>query len=132
MATTTTPPLMVVCSGASSITTAVMLPPQGPKAALVQQDVFLPPPLMPRDTRGVVGLTTVPQQLLQSLMPFQAYANYAMVPLQVHFSFRVKPPTYLSRYLGVYTRNTFNGCFFHCFNRGSFVLFSCHPGTPAM
>ena len=55
---------------------------------------------MPWDTKGVGGLTTVPQQLPQSQMPFQAYANYFMGSLQVSFSFRVEPPTNLSIYVG--------------------------------
>ena len=76
-------------------------PTQGPPAASAQQDVVLLPLLMPWDTRGVVGLTTVPQQLPQSQMPFQAYANYDVGPLEVSFLFRVEPPTNLSMYVGV-------------------------------
>ena len=76
--TTTTLPLMVVCSGASSITVTVTM-----SGALVQHDVVLPTLLLPRDTRGVVGLATVLQQLPQSQMPFQAFANYAMGHPQV-------------------------------------------------
>ena len=41
----------------------------------------------------LVGLTTVPQQYQpQSQMPSKAYANYAIGPPQVSFSFRVEPP----------------------------------------
>ena len=60
-----------------------------PAAALGLQDVDLPPLLLQRVTRDVVGLATVLQQLPQSQVPFQAYANYAMGPLQVSFFFRV-------------------------------------------
>ena len=67
-----------------------MAPPWGPPAALVQQKVIAQPLLMAHDTRGVVGLTTVAQQLPQSEMPFQAYANYAMGPPLVRFSIRVE------------------------------------------
>ena len=58
-----------------------------------QHDVVLPWPLIPRNSGGVVGLATVLQQQPQSQMPFQAYANYALGPLQVHSFFRVEPPT---------------------------------------
>ena len=52
-----------------------------------QCDVVLPPPLMPRCSGGVIGLATVSQQQPPSLMPLQAYANYAMGSPQVGFSF---------------------------------------------
>ena len=91
--TTTAPPLMVVCSSASSVTTVGYDCPQGPIAASAQQNEVLPPPLVSRDTRIVVGLTTVLQQVPQSQRPSQDYANYAMGPPQVSFSFRVEPLT---------------------------------------
>ena len=72
----------------------------GPPAALGQQDVVLPPVLIPRDTRGVVGLATVQQQPPQSQMSFQAYVNYAMGLPQVSFLFRVEPPTSFSINVG--------------------------------
>ena len=53
----------------------------GLPALLGQDDVVLL--LMLRDTGGVVSLATVLQHQPQSKMPSQAYANYAMVPLQV-------------------------------------------------
>ena len=62
---------------------------------LGQHYVVLPPPLMPRDTKGVVCLTTVLQQQPQSQMPPQGCSNCAMGHLQVIFSFRVEPPTNL-------------------------------------
>ena len=37
----------------------------------------------------------VPQQQHLSQMPLQTYANYAMGPPQIGFSFRVEPPTIL-------------------------------------
>ena len=58
-----------------------------------QHDVVLPPLLTPRHSGGVVGLDTVPQQQPPSQISLQDHANYAMVPLQVGFPFRVKPPT---------------------------------------
>ena len=59
-----------------------------------QHYVVLPSQLIPRDTvRDSVGLTNMPQQQSQSQMPSQAYANYAMGPLQASFSFRVESPT---------------------------------------
>ena len=68
---------------------------QGQLATSCQYDVVLLPLLMLRETGCVVGLTTGLQQQPQSQIPPWAYANYAIGPLQVSFSFRVKPPTYL-------------------------------------
>ena len=65
----------------------------------VQHDVVLPSLLTPRHSGGVAGLDTVPQQQPPSQMPLQAYANYAMGPPQVGFSFRVEPPTVLYCYM---------------------------------
>ena len=64
----------------------------GLPATLGQHDLVLLQPLMQRDTRSVVGLTNVPQQQPQSQIPPQAYANYAMVPPQMSFLFRVSLP----------------------------------------
>ena len=62
-------------------------------AMLDQYGVALLTPLTLRDSGGVVGLATVLQQQPQSWMPPQAYANHAMGPPQVGFSFRVEPST---------------------------------------
>ena len=54
-----------------------------------QCDVVLQPQLILKGTmRGSTGL--MPLQQPQSQMPSQAYASYAMCPLQVNFSFRVE------------------------------------------
>ena len=81
----------VVCSGTSFLLMAVTMAPflMGLQAMLGQHDVILPPLLILRDSGGVVGLTPVTQQQPQPQMPLQAYANYAMGPPQVSFSFRV-------------------------------------------
>ena len=51
----------------------------GLSAAMGQNDVVLPPPLILMETvRGVVHFATVPQQQPQSQMPYQAYASYAV------------------------------------------------------
>ena len=65
----------------------------GHPAVLGQCDVVLLPPLTLWCPGGVIGLASVPQQQLLSLMPLQAYANYAMGSPQVGFFFRVEPPT---------------------------------------
>ena len=64
-----------------------------------KHDVVLLPPLTPRHCGGVVGLVTLPQQEPPSQMLLQAYANYAMGPPHVGFSFRVEPPTVLYFYM---------------------------------
>ena len=92
MAMTTTPPVTVVSSGLSSVLLVTMT---GFPATLDQHEVVLPPPLMPRGSGGVIGLASVPQQQLPSLMPLLAYANCAMVSQQVGFFFRGEPPTIL-------------------------------------
>ena len=94
-AMTTTPPVTVVCSSMSSLLSAVTMAPSvmGLPVTSVQHDVVLPPLLTLRNSKGVVSLATVPQQQPQSQMPVQAYANYAMGPPQVCFSFRVEPST---------------------------------------
>ena len=63
-ATTTTPPVAVVSSGTFSLLMNVTMAPtlMGLPATLGQNDVGLPPLLILRDTRGVVGLATVPLQ----------------------------------------------------------------------
>ena len=87
------------------LTTTVMLAPTSVgHITLGQQNVDLPPQLIPRHTmKGSAGLTNVPQQCQpQSQMASQAYANYAMGALQVSFSFRVEPPVISCRPLGVW------------------------------
>ena len=64
-----------------------------------QHDVNLPPLLTPRHSEGVFGLGNVPQQQPPSKMPPQAYANYAMGPTWIGFSFRAEPPTVLNIYM---------------------------------
>ena len=78
-ATTTTPPVTVVCSCTLSLLITVTMAPalMGLPATSGQHYVIVPPPLILRGTRGVVGLATVPQQQPQSWMPLQAHANYA-------------------------------------------------------
>ena len=58
-------------------------PLMGLPAILGQCDVVLPPPLTLRCPGGVIGLASVPQQQPPSLMPLQAYANYAIGSQQV-------------------------------------------------
>ena len=96
MAMNTTPPVTVVSSGLSSISSVTMAPSlMGLPATLGQHEVVLPPPLMLRCSGGVIGLASVPQQQLPSLMPLLAYANYTMGSPLVGFFFRVEPPTVL-------------------------------------
>ena len=79
MAMTTTPLVTVVSSGMSSLSSVTMAPSlMGLPTTLGQHDVVLPSPLTPRCSGGVIGLASVPQQQPPSLMPLQAYANYAM------------------------------------------------------
>ena len=91
--TTTSPTqhVTVVCSRASPIAMTIT------KALISvglatswEQVVILPPKLILRDTiMGSVGLATESQQQQpQSQMLSQAYANYAMGPLQVSFLFQ--------------------------------------------
>ena len=78
---TTTTPLLTVHSTASSVTTAVMMAHSGP----THTSSFCSPGCGYTTTTdasghmGVICLTTLPQKLPQSQMPFQAYAIYAMV-----------------------------------------------------
>ena len=96
MAMTSTPPVTMVSSQLSSISSVTMaLSLMGLPASLGQYEVFLPPPLMTRGSRGVTDLASVLQQQPPSLMPLLAYANYAMGSPQVGFFFRVEPPTIL-------------------------------------
>ena len=101
MALTTTALVSVVCSTTSSIlsTITMALSLMGLPTTSGKHDVVRPPSLTPRNSIGVVGLATMPKQQPQSLMPLQAYANYAMGPSQVGFSFRVEPPTILFLYV---------------------------------
>ena len=66
----------------------------GASAILGQCDVVLLPPLIPRCSGGVLGHPSVSQQQPPSLMPLQAYANYA-IGFLVGFIFRVEAPTVL-------------------------------------
>ena len=102
-ATTTTPPVTFVCCSTSSLTVTVTMAPtlMGLPVTLGQHDVDLLAPLMLRDTGSVVGLNTVLQQLPQSQVSCQAYANYAMDPLQVSFSSQIEPFTDLLIYVSV-------------------------------
>ena len=91
------PSVTAVCSKASPITmTITMAPTSVGLAVLDHHDVVLPPQLIPWDTmRDSVGLTTVlQQQQSQSEMPCQAYANYAMGPLQMNFLSQLSLPPY--------------------------------------
>ena len=95
IALTTIPPVTVVCSSTSSLLTTVTMAPSlmGLPVTSGQHNVVLPQPLTLRNNGGVIGLASVPQPQAQSQKPVQSYANYAMGPLQVGFSFRVEPPT---------------------------------------
>ena len=70
-------------------------------AALGQQNVILHPPLILMDTiSSVDGFTNMPQQQLQSEMPSDVYANYAVVLLWwVSFSELSLPPISLCCFL---------------------------------
>ena len=101
-ATTTTPPVTIVCSSTSSLSVVTMAPSlMGLQGTSGQYDVALPPLLTPRHSGSVVGLATVLQLQLQppSQLPLQAYANYAMGPPQVGFSFRVECPSFVFLYV---------------------------------
>ena len=111
--TTTTQPVTVVCSGSLLITTTVTLAPTSVGLTTSDEhDVVLLPKLIPRDpVRGSVGLITLPQQPQpKSQMPSQAYATYAVGPLQVCFSFRFEPPSSFFYYMLVYVM-VFAFCF---------------------
>ena len=100
MATTTTPLVMVVSSGLSSISSVTMAPSlMGLPATSGQHEVVLPPPLMLRCPGGVIGLASVPQQQPPSLVPFLAYANYAMGSPQIGFFSRVESPPFCILYI---------------------------------
>ena len=93
---TTTSSVTVVSSGMSSLSLVTMAPSLiGLPTTLSQHDVVLLPPMTPRCSGGVLGHASLPQQQPPSLMPLQAYANYAMGSPHVGFFFRVKPPTIL-------------------------------------
>ena len=97
----TTTHVTVVCSNTPSCLSAVTMAPSLMRlpAKSGQHNVVLPSLLTPKNSRGVVGLATVPQQQPQSQMPLQAYANYAMGPPQVGFSFRTEMPTFFVFYM---------------------------------
>ena len=109
-AMTTTPPVTVVHSSMSCLLSVVTMAPSlmGLSVISGQHDAVLLPTLTPRNPGGVVGPAIVLQQQPQSQMPLQAYANYAMGPPQVDFSFRVEHPTILFFYM-------FGGCSGVCF-----------------
>ena len=95
-AMTTTPPVIVVSSSMSSLLSMVTMAPSLMRLLVTSgQHDALPPLLTPRNFGGVVGLATVLQQQAKSQMPLQVYANYAMGPSWVGFSFRVECPTIL-------------------------------------
>ena len=88
--TTTTSPVTVVCSGALFITmTVVMAPTSVGQTSLGQYDVVLMPLLILRDIVGVLLASPLcpSNKKPQYQMPSQAYASYAMGPLQVSFLF---------------------------------------------
>ena len=129
-ATTTTPPVPVMWSGTLPLLMTVTIAPtmMGLPATLGQHDVVLLPLLMLRDTRDDAGLTTVPQQQPQSKMLHQAYARYAIGPLQVHFSFTVEPPSDLLNVLKsvlVYAFRYHAGCHIHQWGLNHWVLNHC-------
>ena len=88
LAMTTTPPVTVVSSGMSSLSLVTMVPSLMELPTMLgQHDVVLLPLLTPRCSGGVLFFASVPQQQPPSLMPLQAYANYAMGSPQVGFFF---------------------------------------------
>ena len=93
-ARTTTPPVTVVYSSMSSLLSAITMAPSLMGLPVTSGHEVLPPPLTLRNSGGIVGLATVLQLQPQSQIPVQAYANYAMGPLQVGFSFVVESPTF--------------------------------------
>ena len=93
MAPTTTLPVTVVSSGQSSVSSVTVAPSlTGFPVSLDQHGMVPPPPLMLRDSGGVLGSVSVSQQQTPSSMPPLAYANYPMGSPQVGFFFRVEPP----------------------------------------
>ena len=132
MAMATTTPVTVVCSGTSSVLTAVTVAPSimGLPAMLGQHDVALPPPLTLKESGGVVGLATVPQQQPQCQMPLQAYVNYAKGPPQVGFSFRIEPPHHFYMCLCLFwcmlsTFRSLAGCHNHLWELNYWFLHHC-------
>ena len=89
-ATTTTPPVTGVFWYVISI-----ISDHGSLFDGASYNVWSVATLTPRCSGGVLGHVFVPQQQPPSLMPLQAYANYAMSSPQVGFFFRVEPPTVL-------------------------------------
>ena len=105
--TTTSPQMTVVCSGALPITATVTIAPTDVDLEASDQLDMVPPPLLNlKDTmRGAVGLTTVMlQQLPQSQMPSQTYANYAISPPWVSSVSELSLPLilYVSNCYGVF------------------------------
>ena len=85
--TTTTPSLASVPFASTRIITMMMASTSMGLAAVLDHDVDLLLPLIPRDkVSGAIGLTTVQQQQQpESKMPSQAYAYYLMGPPEVSF-----------------------------------------------
>ena len=85
----------IVCSCMLSLLSTVTMAPSliGLPVTSGQHDVVVLQLLTPLHSGGVIGPTTVLQWHPPSHMPPQGYANYAMGPLQVGFSFIVEPPT---------------------------------------
>ena len=96
--------------------------------------MVLLPSLTQRHSGGIVGLATVLQQQFPSQMPLQAYANYAMAPPQVGFSFRVEPPTVLYVlyvwclfWSMICTFRYHAGCYIHLWGLNFLGLHHCNP-----
>ena len=90
MAMTTFSLTMMVSPGLSSLSLVTVAPSfMGLPVTVGQCDMVLPPPLIPRCSGGIIGLATMSLHQPPSLMPLQAYANYAMGSSQVGFFFQV-------------------------------------------
>ena len=134
MAMTTTPPAMVVSSGLLSVSSVTVAPSlMGLPATLGQSEVVLPPPLMPRGSGGVIGLTSVLQQEPASSMPLLAYANYAMGSPQVGFFSELSLPPFCILYVWCpfwCLLSTFRcqvGCHIHLWGLNHWGFHHCNP-----
>ena len=133
MAMTTTPPVPAVFSGMSSLSSVTVASSLMGLPTMLDHDVVLLPPLIPRCSGGVLGLTSVPQQQASSSMPLQAYANYTMGAPQVGFFFRVElPPFYISYVWCLFwcLLSTFRcqaGCHIHPWEINHWGLHPCNP-----
>ena len=81
-----TTPLLMVCSSASYVSTPAMMAPLGSTYILCSEGCGSATTADAMGHKGCFGLTTVLQQLPQSPMPLQVYANHANGPPQVSFS----------------------------------------------